>query len=99
MATERRPVEFFPPGDYIREELEFRGLGLADLEVALHCSPVEASALLEGTRPLTDTDAIYLSRMLGTGSILWTNLEQAYRSHLHRQAKRNQGYISKGGSS
>jgi HTH-type transcriptional regulator/antitoxin HigA len=78
MAT-RRPAEVFPPGEFLREELEARGWTQADLADRLGCSPEKVDAIIAGTCRLSPATARGLAQALGTSSQLWLNLDATYR--------------------
>jgi HTH-type transcriptional regulator/antitoxin HigA len=83
--TERVPAEVFPPGDFLREELEERGWTQRDLAQILDRPLRTVNEVVTGKRGITPDTARGLAAALGTSAELWMNLETAYQ--LHRSAK------------
>lgn len=79
------PVEAFPPGEFIKDELEARGWEQRDLAEIMGRPERLVSELIAGKRALTAETALQLGQAFGTGAQLWLNLESAYR--LHRLGK------------
>jgi len=75
----RTPAEVFPPGDFIREELEERGWSQSDLARILGRAPSTVSKLLSGKAGITPATARELSEVFGTSAEYWLNLESVYR--------------------
>ncbi len=71
--------EAFPPGDYIREELEARGWTQMDLAEILGRAPQTVNEVVTAKRSITPEMARDLSRAFGTSAQLWLNLESAYQ--------------------
>ena len=78
MAT-RRPAEVFPPGEFLREELEARGWTQADLADKLGCSPEDVHAIIAAKCRISPATARALSKALGTSAELWLNLDANYQ--------------------
>lgn len=76
---ERVPAEVFPPGEFIREELEARGWTQEDLAKILGFTKARVNEVIVGRRRLTDETALALGEAFGTGASFWMNLETAYR--------------------
>jgi len=85
--VERIAAEIFPPGEFIREELEARGWTQNDLAEILGRSPRLVSEVISGKRAVTPETAQALADAFGTTAQFWMNLETAYR--LHRLRKRD----------
>ncbi|MBE0479684.1 MAG: HigA family addiction module antidote protein [Dehalococcoidia bacterium] len=79
---ERRPVEVFSPGDFIREELEARGWTQDDLAEILGRPLRTVNEIITGKRGITPETAKGLGQAFGTSAQLWMNLESAYRLSL-----------------
>ncbi len=75
----RTPAEVFPPGDFIREELEERGWSQADLAKILRRDPSNVSKLLAGKVAVTPMTALELAEAFQTSPDYWMNLEAAYQ--------------------
>lgn len=78
-STDTTPAEVFPPGEFIREELDARGWSQADLAAILGRPPRLISELVAGKRAVTPETAKGLAQAFGTSAELWMNLESAYR--------------------
>jgi HTH-type transcriptional regulator/antitoxin HigA len=76
---DRTPAEVFPPGEFIREELEARGWNQVELSEILGRPPRLVSELLAGKRAITPETAKGLGDAFGTGAQFWMNLESSYR--------------------
>ena len=76
---ERVPAEVFPPGEFIREELEARGWNQIDLAAILGRAPRDVSEIITAKRSITPETAKQLAAAFGTDPRLWMNLESAYR--------------------
>jgi len=85
--TDAKRAECFPPGAFIREELEARGVAADNmtdyLAQELFVSRKMAEQLLRGARPLLNGEALRLGELFGTGPVLWVNLDEAWGSWLH----------------
>jgi HTH-type transcriptional regulator/antitoxin HigA len=79
---ERVPAEVFPPGEFIREELDARGWTQEDLAKILGTTTARVNEVIGGRRRLTDETAVALGEAFGTGAGFWMNLETAYRLSL-----------------
>lgn len=77
--SERVPVENFPPGEFIREELEAREWTQEVLAEVIGRSPRLVSEVMSGKRAITPETARALGDAFGTSAQLWMNLESAYR--------------------
>lgn len=77
--TTRRPAEVFPPGEFLREELEERGWTQNDLAEILGRPVRTVNEIIVGKRGITPETAKGLAAALGTTPELWMNLEAAYQ--------------------
>lgn len=75
----RRPAEVFPPGEFLREELEARGWTQADLADILGRPYPVVNEIVAGRRGISPETARGLAAALGTSAELWMNLEAAYQ--------------------
>ena len=73
----------FPPGDFIKEELEERGWSQKDLGEIMGRSPKEISDLVLGKRPVSPEIARELSAAFGTSAEVWMGLETSYQLWRH----------------
>src|SRR3954469_13695439 len=81
----RRPAEVFPPGDYIREELEARGWTQMDLAKIIGRTQPAVNEMITGKRGITPESALALAAAFGTSAEFWMNLETMY-SLAHAEA-------------
>jgi HTH-type transcriptional regulator / antitoxin HigA len=77
--TQRTAAEVFPPGEFIREELEARGWTQGTLADIMGRPESTVSAIISGKKEITPETARGLSAALGTSAELWMNLEATYR--------------------
>lgn len=78
MAT-NTVAEVFPPGEFIKEELDARGWTQGDL-AAIIDRPLQAvNEVISGKRAITPDTAKALSEAFGTSAQLWMNLDSAWR--------------------
>jgi len=80
--NERKPAEVFPPGDFIKEELEARGWSQEDLASILGRPLRLVNEIITGKRGITPETAKGLGSAFGTSAQLWMNLESTYRLSL-----------------
>ena len=73
------PAEVFPPGEYIRDELEARGWSQQDLALILGRPANAVSQIIAGKRSITPETAKGLAAAFGTSADFWMNLENAYQ--------------------
>ena len=86
MTTTYTPAEVFPPGEYLRDELDERGWTVTEF-AAIIDRPLQAvSEILNGKKAITAETACSFSEALGTSPELWLNLQSAYRLHRLRSA-------------
>jgi HTH-type transcriptional regulator / antitoxin HigA len=76
---DRKPAEVFPPGEFIKDELEARGWTQSDLAEITGCSERLISEIITGKRSITPETAKALGEAFGTSPQLWLNLDAAYR--------------------
>lgn len=76
--NDRRPAEVFPPGEFIREELEERGWSQQDLASIIGKSTNLVSQIVNGKRAVTPETAVTLGAAFGTDAELWLNLQNAF---------------------
>lgn len=74
-----RPAEVFPPGDFLREELEARGWSQMDFAEIIGRPRKAVSEILAGKRQVTPDTATELAAALGTSPEYWLRLEALYQ--------------------
>jgi HTH-type transcriptional regulator/antitoxin HigA len=78
---ERRTIaEAFPPGEFIKEELEARGWTQEDFAEILGRQPSVVSAIVNGKRAISLDVAKDLAAAFGTSPDVWMNLETSYQT-------------------
>src|SRR5687767_10841873 len=75
----RRPAEVFPPGEFLRDELEERGWTEADLAEILDRPVHEVNEIVASARGISPETARGLSAAFGTSPEFWMNLDTAYQ--------------------
>ena len=75
----RIPAEVFPPGEFVRDEMEARGWTQTDLADVLGRPVRLVSEILAGKRAMTPETARGLGAAFGVDPQYWMNLEGAYR--------------------
>src|SRR3954471_21316402 len=81
----RKAAEVFPPGDFIREELEARGWTQMDLAKIIGRTQPAVNEMITGKRGITPESAVALAAAFGTSAEFWMNLETMY-SLAHTEA-------------
>lgn len=76
---DRKLAEVFPPGEFIKEELEARDWAQDDLAEILGRPARLINELIAGKRGITPETAKGLGEAFGTNAQLWMNLESLYR--------------------
>ena len=84
MSADTNTIAVFPPGEFIKDELEARGWSQSDLADILDRSQKLVSEIVSGKRAITPETAAVLGEAFGTGAQVWLNLESAYRLSLTR---------------
>jgi HTH-type transcriptional regulator/antitoxin HigA len=90
--AERVPAEVFPPGEFVKDELEARGLSQADLAAILGRPERLVSEIVTGKRSVTPETARGLADAFGTDPQFWMNLESAYQLS---RVKRNDDTVAR----
>lgn len=78
MRERLRPAEAFPPGVYVRKELEARGWTQGDLADILGRPVQTISDIINGKRGITPETATGLAAAFGTSAQLWMNLQTSF---------------------
>ncbi len=77
--VERTPAEVFPPGEFIKEELEARGWTQTDLAAILGRPFQLVNDIITAKRTITPETAKGLGDAFGTGAQFWLNLESLHQ--------------------
>jgi HTH-type transcriptional regulator / antitoxin HigA len=76
----RTPAEVFPPGDFIRDELDARGWTQGDLAQIMGRPLQAVNELISGKKQITPDTALGLAKAFGDDDALyWMTLESVYR--------------------
>ncbi len=81
MTTTCTPAEVFPPGEYLRDELDESGWTVAEFAGMIDRPPRAVSEVLNGKKAITAEAARSIAEAIGTTSELWLTLQSAYRLH------------------
>lgn len=76
---QRIPAEAFPPGEYLKDELDARGWSQAEFAEIIGRDPKSICNLVSGKAQLTTDTALLLENALGLDAQYWLNLETTYR--------------------
>jgi HTH-type transcriptional regulator/antitoxin HigA len=87
MAKRRPNYEAFPPGDHIREEIEYRGWSQSDLARNMGRPVQVINEIINGRKAITVRTARELEAALGSSAEFWMNLETSYQLYKDRQAR------------
>ena len=74
-----RPAETFPPGEFIRDELEARGWTQDYLAEVMGRNPRLVNEIITGKRSITPETAMGLGEALDTSSQYWLNLQSSFQ--------------------
>ena len=77
--AERMPAEVFPPGEFLRDELDARGWTQTEFAEILGRPVRLVNEILVGKRGITPQTAQEIAAALDTSPELWLNLETSYR--------------------
>ena len=77
--TTYRPAEAFPPGEFLREELEECGWSQLDFAAITGKDARTISEVINGKRSITPETARAFAKALDTSAEVWLNLEAQYR--------------------
>ena len=83
---ERIAAEVFPPGEFLRDELEARGWTQAEFAEIIGRPPRLVNEIIAGKRGITPETAREFAAALGTTAHFWMNLESAYQLSLTEPA-------------
>jgi HTH-type transcriptional regulator/antitoxin HigA len=87
MPTTLTPVEAFPPGEYLRDELDVRGWTEVEFAEILGRPAQTVSEILNGRKQIVTETAIAIADALGTSAEVWVNLQTAYNLHVAKAAR------------
>jgi HTH-type transcriptional regulator / antitoxin HigA len=79
-------AQAFPPGEFIKEELEARGWSQQSLAEIMGRQTSVVSAIVNGKRAISLDIATELSSAFGTSVDYWMNLEKSYQQFMRNRA-------------
>ena len=86
MAKRRPNYEAFPPGNYIRQEIDYRGWSQSEL-ARIMGRPVQViNQIINGSKAITAKTARELEAALGPDAQTWLNLETSWRLYIEAKA-------------
>src|SRR3546814_10906300 len=85
-------AEIFPPGEFLKDELEARGWSQTELAEIIGRPTRLINEIIADKRTITPETAIQLGDSLGTGPELWMNLESQYQLS---QVRPNDGLVAR----
>ena len=74
-----KPSWAIPPGETLKETVEFLGLSREELAKSLEISLEGLDSLFEGVEPINQKIANRLERATGVSATFWKNLERYWR--------------------
>jgi len=89
--NDRNPAEVFPPGEFIRDELDERGWTQSDLAKIMGRPLPVLNLIISGKKSITPGTAVELASAFGTSAEFWLNLETAFQ--LSKVSVEDQGNI------
>ncbi|MBO8154784.1 HigA family addiction module antitoxin, partial [Thermovirga sp.] len=86
MANKKRILTDYaiPPGETLKEELEYINMTQKELAIRLGVSPKTINQIIKGEAPITPETAAGLENVLGIDAVFWLNLEANYQADLAR---------------
>ena len=87
MTVTHTTAEAFPPGEYLRDELEERGWTVSELAEIIDQPVLVVSEILDAKKAITPDTALSLSEALDTSAELWLNLQTMYQLHRRRSER------------
>jgi HTH-type transcriptional regulator / antitoxin HigA len=83
-STKLSPAEAFPPGEYLREELDERGWTATEFAEIIGRPVQMVSEIINGKKEITTETAVAFAAAFDTSPEVWLNLQTGYRLFLHR---------------
>ena len=77
--TDRVPAEVFPPGEFLRDELEARNWTQTEFAEIIERPTRLVNEVIAGKRGVTPETASEFAAALGTSAQFWMNLESSYQ--------------------
>lgn len=77
--SERVSAEGFPPGEFLKDELEERGWTQEEFAAIIGRPAAVVNQIISGKRGISPETAAGIGAALGTSAMYWLNLDSAYR--------------------
>lgn len=84
------PSVAIPPGESIKENMEYLGMNQEELATRLGITPKHLSNIINGNAPVTYDTALKLETVIGPRAQFWMNLETNYQLHKARLEKQEE---------
>lgn len=81
MTDTMTPAEVFPPGDYLRDELDARAWTIAQFAEIVGRPTQTISEILNGRKTITPETATEIGAALGTSAEVWLTLQNTFQLH------------------
>lgn len=78
-VADRAPAEVFPPGEFLREELEVRSWTQMEFAKIIGRPVRLVNEIVVGNKTISATTARKIGAALGTSPLFWLNLDAAYQ--------------------
>ena len=88
--NEYLPMIAIPPGETIKENMDFLGMKQKELAARMGISEKHLSDILNGKSPITYDTAIKLESIIGPSAEFWMELENGYQLDKARLAKEDE---------
>ncbi len=79
--SDRIPAEVFPPGEYIKDELDARGWTVEEFAKRIDSPVGLAERIISGEQLISIHNAQKIGEAFGTSWELWLNLQITYRKY------------------
>jgi len=89
-ANQLIPGDIFHPGEFLKEEIDARGMKQVDLVSALNLSKSEVNLIIHGKRNITVPIAIRLESLFGIDAETWMNLQIKYEIEVVKLTHKNE---------
>jgi addiction module HigA family antidote len=90
------PGSVFPPGEFIRDEIEARGMNQIELSKKLRLSRTEINLIIHGKRRITVALALKLEKLFGIEAEFWMNTQSRFEIEMMR--RKHRAYFQKPGA-
>ena len=88
--TSFMPTQAIPPGETIKENMDFLGMSQKELALRLDMTPKHLCNILNGKAPITYETALKLESVIGPSAKFWINLENNYQLNKTRLEKQKE---------